>query len=303
MKLSIKNHAFFLNAFDEIGNFDIDQHGKNKLNLFALKISANDFDYKNLEKKLLDPLIDFSLSRAIIKDYKDKPAELSKKARDKFINYLNNKGELGELLLYCFLESHLKAPKILSKLELKTSTNLNVNGADGVHYLKLENGNYQLIFGESKTEKSITSGLTNAFKSINEFKTETNTSGQRKSGINYEKGLISDNIERETFSDKEKEFIQSIIYPNNDNTYQVDDAFGIFIGYEINISDDDKVLPNQDFREKIKQQIEIEVQSKLEHIQSKINEHNLQGHNFYIYILPFTELDKNRQDITQSITS
>jgi hypothetical protein len=53
-----------------------------------------------------------------------RPVELSKKARGKFIDYINNKGgELGELLLYCFLESHLKAPKILSKLELKTSTN------------------------------------------------------------------------------------------------------------------------------------------------------------------------------------
>jgi hypothetical protein len=43
--------------------------------------------------------------------------ELSQKARGKFIDYINNKGgELGELLLYCFLESHLKAPKILSNI-------------------------------------------------------------------------------------------------------------------------------------------------------------------------------------------
>ena len=55
-----------------------------------------------------------------------------------------------KLLLFCFLESQLKAPKILSKLELKTTSGLYVNGADGVHFLKLEDGNYQLIFGESK---------------------------------------------------------------------------------------------------------------------------------------------------------
>lgn len=48
------------------------------------------------------------------------------------------------------MESQLKAPKILSKLELKTTSGLYVNGADGVHFLKLEDGNYQLIFGESK---------------------------------------------------------------------------------------------------------------------------------------------------------
>lgn len=302
MELSITNNNF-LDAFDETGSFDIGSYGKNKLNLFTLKINANEFDYKNLERKLLEPMADFSLSRVMKMEYKNKPVELSKKAREKFISYLKNKGELGELLLYCFLESHLEAPKILSKLELKTSTSHYVNGADGVHYLKLDNGNYQLIFGESKTEKKLTDGLTNAFKSISEFKTECNTSNRSKSGINYEKSLISDHIEQETFSNEEKEFIKSIIYPTRGNNFQVDDAFGIFIGYETNISDDDKKLPNQDFRVKIKRQIKDEVQNKLEHIQSKINKHNLQGHNFYIYILPFTELDKNRQDITEGITS
>lgn len=302
MKLSLTNKGF-LDAFDEIGNFNIDENGKNKLNLFTLKINANEFDYKHLEKELLEPMADFSLSRIIKEQYKNKHVELSKKAREKFINYLNNKGELGELLLYCFLESHLQAPKILSKLELKTSTSLNVNGADGVHYLKLDNGDYQLIFGESKTERELTSGLTNAFKSINEFKNETNTKGDSKSGISYEKSLISDHIEKEAFSEEEMQFIENIIYPKRDNNYEVDDAFGVFIGYEMNISDEDKALSNPDFRERIKQQIKTEVEKKFNHIQSKINEYSLQGHNFYIYILPFTELDKKRTEITKHITS
>lgn len=299
MGLSI-SHNNFLESFDNIGSFDI---GKNKLNLFTLKINANEFDYNNLQKKLLEPMADFSLSRMIKEKYKDRPVELSKKAREKFIDYINNKGgELGELLLYCFLESHLKAPKILSKLELKTSTNHYVNGADGVHYLKLEDGNYQLIFGESKIEKKLTSGLTNAFRSINEFKEENNTKGDRKSGINYEKSLISDNIERE-FSGEEEEFIKNIVYPGGQNDYEVDDAFGIFIGYEITVPNEDKCLPNSDFREKIKEKIKKEIQGKLQHIQGKIDVHNLQGHNFYIYILPFTELDKNRKNIIKNITS
>jgi hypothetical protein len=292
MGLSI-SHNNFLESFDNIGSFDIGECGKNKLNLFTLKINANEFDYNNLQKKLLEPMADFSLSRMIKEEYKDRPVELSQKARGKFIDYINNKGgELGELLLYCFLESHLKAPKILSKLELKTSTNHYVNGADGVHYLKLEDGNYQLIFGESKIEKNLTHGLTNAFKSINEFKEEVNANGDRKSGINYEKSLISDNIERE-FSGEEKEFIKNIVYPVRQNDYKVDDAFGIFTGYEITVSSENKRLSNSDFRKKIKEEIKKKIEGKLQHIQGKIDKHNLQGHNFYIYILPFTELDKN----------
>lgn len=186
----------------------------------------------------------------------DRPGTLSRKAREKFLDYLRNKGELGELLLYCFLETHLNAPKILSKLELKTSTGHYVNGADGVHFLQLDNGNYQLIFGESKTIRSLTAALTDAFKSIYEFKNCINSKGDKKSGLPYEKSLVSDNLEKEEFSEEEVNFIRSVIVPKRDNNFEVDDAFGIFIGYEIVINAEDKRLSNSDFRLKVKEQID-----------------------------------------------
>jgi len=296
MELSFTDFDF-LNAFDELDELFIDEHKKNKLNLFMLKINANMFDYNYMQDKLLEPLIDFSLSRNIKDEYKHKPAHLSKKAREKFLNYVQNKGELGELLLYCFLESHLQAPKILSKLELKTSTSHYVNGSDGVHFLKLDNGNYQLI-----SIQGLTAALSDAFKSIDEFNREKNSSGNDKSGISYEKSLISDHLSKETFSDEEKAFIKSIIYPTRDGDFEVDDAFGIFVGYEIKISDEDKKLPNDDFRKKIQEQVKEEVQEKLTHITKKIDDYKLYGHNFYIYILPFTELSKSRTAIQKAIT-
>ena len=150
MDLSIGDFDF-LDAFDNLGSFEIDEYGKNRLELFSLKINSNEFNIKILEELLIDPMVDYALSRTVKEQYKNKPATLTRKAKEKFIDYVRNKGELGELLLYCFLETHLQAPKVLSKLELKTSTSHYVNGSDGVHLLKLDNGDYQLIFGESKT--------------------------------------------------------------------------------------------------------------------------------------------------------
>lgn len=296
MEVSIQDFDF-LDAFDHLGEFELDDHTKNRLNLFVLKINANQFDTKYLEELLVDPMIDFALSRQVRKKYGSKPGTLTKKAKEKFIEYIRNKGELGELLLYCFLETHLKAPKILSKLELKTSTSHYVNGADGVHFLALPSGDFQLIFGESKTIQGLTAALTAAFKSIDEFKREVNKTGQEKSGLPYEKGLISDHLSKETFSDEEKKFIESIVYPKRENTFEVDNAFGIFVGYEIDISEEDKRLPNDDFRKKIKKDIEEEVKSKFAHIIQKINEFNLYGHHFYLYILPFSKLDETRTNI------
>ena len=301
MELSITNEDF-LNAFDHMITQHTDEHKKNVLDLFILKTNANQFDYDQLQNCLLEPLANYSLSRKIKENYKEKPMEMSKKAREKFLHYLKNKGELGELLLYCFLESHLKAPKILSKLELKTSSSMYVNGADGVHYLKLADGNYQLIFGESKTIIGLTDGLTDAFKSIYEFKNEINSKGNEKSGLRYEKSLISDHLDKETFSDEEKEFVKKIIYPVKENMFEVDDAFGIFVGYEITIEDDHKKLSNSDFRDKIKNQIVAEITSKIDHIKKKITEFDLTGHNFYLYILPFTNLEKTREEILKNLT-
>jgi hypothetical protein len=301
VELSIKDFDF-LNSFEHLGAHFLDQHGKNKLDLFILKINANDFDYVSLKNNLIDPMIDFSLSRKVRKRYAGKPGTLSTKAREKFVEYINNKGELGELLLYCFLETHLKAPKILSKLELKTSTSHYVNGADGVHFLKLDDGNYQLIFGESKTIAGLTAALSDAFKSIFEFKNCINSKESKKSGLPYEKGLISDHLEKETFSYEERQFIETVIYPSRNSDFEVDDAFGIFVGYEISVRQEDKRLSNKDFREKIKNQIKMEVEASYNHVLKKIEAYKLYGHNFYIYILPFTDLDKTRSLIQQDIS-
>ena len=293
----------FLSSFELLMETTLDQYKKDRFNLYALKINANEFNYQYLQDKLVDPMIDYALSRETKKQYAGKSGTLSKKAREKFREFEKNDGELGELLLFCFLEAQLNAPKILSKLELKTSTKLYVNGADGVHFLKLKDGNYQLIFGESKMYKSIEKAFDRALQSIYEFKNEINRSGESKSGINYEKSLISDNLEKESFSEEEKQFLSSLIYPTENCSFYVDDAFGIFIGFEITISEEEKEMPNADFRNLIYERIKEEVKECLGTITKNIKNYGLQGHNFYIYVVPFTEIDETRKDILKGVIS
>ena len=61
---------------------------------------------------------------------------------------------MGELLLYLFLENCLHAPKLLSKMEIKTTRNQYIYGADGLHlYMtkdKYGNMLYQFVIGEAK---------------------------------------------------------------------------------------------------------------------------------------------------------
>ena len=297
MNLSIgTNH--FLDSFRKIQEKDIDE--KNKLNIFMININANEFDYRLLEENLRDPIISYAISRKVKEKYKDQAGTLVHKAKEKFIAYFQNDGELGELLLYCFLESHLKAAKILSKLELKTSNKKYVNGSDGVHYLKLPNGNYQLIFGESKMYTDLYEAIGEAFKSIKEFKDEVNSKGDEKSGITFEKGLISDNLNKEFEEDDEK-FLMDLIYPKSSNEFDVDDAFGIFVGYQIDVTPEERKLSHSDFRELIENKIINEIGKMEKSIKTRIRNKQLEGHNFYIYVVPFTEIENKRKEILGEI--
>lgn len=297
MNLSIGTNNF-LDSFRKIQEKDINE--KNKLNIFMININANEFDYKLLEENLRDPIISYAISRKVKEKYKNQAGTLVHKAKEKFVEYFQNDGELGELLLYCFLETHLKAAKILSKLELKTTNKKYVNGSDGVHYLKLPNGNYQLIFGESKMYTDLYDALGDAFKSIKEFKDEINSKGEKKSGVRYEKGLISDNLNKE-FDEEDEKFLMDLIYPKGSNEFDVDDAFGIFIGYQINVTTEERKLSPDDFRELIKNKIINEIDKIEKSIETRIKNKQLEGHNFYIYIVPFTEIENTRKEILKEV--
>jgi hypothetical protein len=98
---------------------------------------------------------------------------LSSKARDLFIKAKkgsNRSGEAGEILLYVLTEWLLKAPQIVSKMYLKTNTNMPVHGTDGIHarYDKVSK-KLHLYWGESKAHKTLSSALGSALASISEF--------------------------------------------------------------------------------------------------------------------------------------
>lgn len=271
-----------------------------KLNLHILKIENNQFCYPELINELSNHFISFSLSRKDITDFKknEKYGELYRKAASKFRHYNVNDGEAGELLLFCFLESHLKAPKILTKLEIKLSSNDYAKGSDGIHLLELAPKNYQLIFGESKLEQSLTTSISHAFKSIHDFLT------RKKNNIYDEIGLINSQLCKEAFDEDLYQFLKSVIMPKASDTDPIvkNNAFAIFAGFEIDPTDEEKRLSNDKFLRLIKSKIKARVESKMNHIKKKIEEYELFSYTFYVYVFPFMKLDETRKEIIKKIT-
>jgi hypothetical protein len=291
-------HESFLDLFYHDLQSEILENG-NLLNLFTLKIKNNSFSYDELIEELGNKLHYYALSRQQVDLLKkeDKLNDLIKIAKSKLRDHSVNDGELGEMLLYCFLESHLKAPKILTKLELKTASNDYVKGADGVHLLKLNEKDYQLIFGESKLQAALTIGIHNAFTSIKKLLTE-------KGKMKFEINLINSELVKEAFTPENYGFLKKIIIPSaKANETNMDYSFGIFLGYNMELTNEERNLPNDNFRTTIRDKIKKTVLNSIKSINYQIKKEEFVGYQFYLYVIPFSDLEKQRKEIIKEMTN
>lgn len=100
-------------------------------------------------------------------------SEIYRKARNKFRGHrldenLLTQGQMGELLLFHFIQRCMKAVPILRKMPITTSPNHERFGADAIHY-KIENGRHIIFLGEAKTytsEYKFNNAFTDAISSI-----------------------------------------------------------------------------------------------------------------------------------------
>lgn len=104
--------------------------------------------YEEIKKKLVNS----GKSEAAASQY------IGRKAKNKFRANKNSEnvliqGQMGELLLYHFIQKCMKAVPLLRKMNIATSSDHERFGADAIHF-KIENGKNIIILGEAKTYTS-----------------------------------------------------------------------------------------------------------------------------------------------------
>lgn len=291
--------AEFTKCFEKI--FD-DKLDKNSIKYFCPLIDSNDFNYDSIIEKLIDYMPHYCLSRSTYNAYKNRPAWLSKIARNKFMESNKNKGELAELMSFSFLESDLRAPKIISKMEIKQDNNIYVHGSDGVHILKTNSG-YELIFAEAKSYTNLYEAIKKAIKDIYDFKNKPKDNNSKETGINFEKGLISSGINKEVSSPEEEKIILDVVFPRRNSGISVNTSFAVVILYDPNLDKNLKSLSHDEYRVKVHFELEQQIKSRTDDIKSLIIQHDLHGHNFYFYIVPISNLQEKRQEILDEVIS
>lgn len=297
----IKNtiDAKFSESFKEIYSITID---KNSIKYFLPIIVSNEFNFGTMIKKLREYVPHYCLSRSTYRKFKNNPMELAILTQKKFRNLDVNEGELAELMGFAFLESCLGAPKLISKMELKTNKNDYVKGSDGVHYLETETG-YQLIFIEAKSKNNLKDAIEKAINSINDFKNEyvKDNNGSESTRLEFEKSLISTHIATENFTKKERQFIINMLYPNQKGIKNVDISFAVIILYDPNFDTNLKNKSYFDYREKVYSILKNQIEMQKETIKSLIIDKCLNGHNFYFYIVPIEGLEEKKKHILKEV--
>jgi hypothetical protein len=187
----------------------LDLDNPNCLRIFCMDVQNGKFSSEGLHSLLQSNIGRYVFSRARIEQFEldDDLDAVSLKATELLRSASNPKdkgagGELGEILLYLFLEQKLGAPKLLSKFEIKTSDNQYVFGSDGVHLLHSTDG-IQLILGESKIIGNLKSAVNDVFDSI--LKVEADSSNEVQ--------LVETTVFKEAFSRETAEYIKSLIVP------------------------------------------------------------------------------------------
>lgn len=285
------------NVFHEVRHSeDLQLRNPNHLRMFYLDISTTKFSYASLKDFLLDCVGWYFYDRSAIKKLNDEGHgnSISTRAMRRMLSKgkPDQKGtgsELGEILLYAFLEDVLGAPKLMTKVEL---TSLNDVHSDAVHLLPMPGDDeyFQMVFGTSHIVNDLGDAVENAFTALKAI----------LDGEDDEAKIVSASFLDQHFEDKKLEdYLISILKPSEEKGKLPEPAFGLFLGYSIDL--DKTKYSNREYEEKVIQKIEMDIRSVVNDIREKISQLGMDDHSFYIYVLPFDEAEKDKKAIMKEL--
>lgn len=263
------------------------------LQIYCLKFEDKDFDYNGLWRYLRNNIGYYVFSRAQIQQYSenDEIESISYDAADQLKQRSGgtlSADELGEILLYIFLERVLKAPKFMSHVELGGYGGFKSSRSSGIHILTAKSPlpYSQIVFGTSRIEGNLNSAIDDAFQKAVELK-------QRK---REERSFVETMIFTETFTKDVAQTLESIMLPSEGDVKKPDTAFGMFVGYSLD-SVADKGIPPEEYQSKAINQVKQDLLRALPYIESEIVQYGFEGYSIYMYILPFTDADVDKKKL------
>lgn len=288
------NSSGFENVFIEVPHDkDLGLLNNNHIKTFHFNIENNKFSHVGLQKYLLKNIGRYIYSRLQIDEFTTNNEqeiiahEAIKKLKESGFSDKQLGDELGNIIIYLFLEKILQAPKLYTNIECQE---VGLNKA-GVHLLKLsgQDKDFQMVFSKSNIANDLKESIDNAFE---------NLSLLNKSIPNHYR-FLETSILTQNFDNATSEHLKNIIIPQKrGHETTVNNAFGVLIGYSININ---RNVDNKTFVKNLKEQMIKDLQEQLPYIVTKINDLEMQNSSFYIYLMPFDNANNDKSTIMRNI--
>ena len=267
----------------------------NQLRMFCLDITNTKFSYASLKDFLVDCVGYYVFDRAELKKLEEGHAHsiglraLRRMMQNGKVDEQGTGNELSVILLYAFLEDVLGAPKLFSKIELCAFDQVH---SDSVHLLPMpdDDAYFQMVFGISNIVGDLGDAVDKAFAALTEI----------KNAEEDEARLVSASFLKQRFENKETEdYFISILEPSEEQVARPEPAFGIFLGYSIDL--DKSKYTNREYPGVVAQKIEMDIRSLIDDIKQKIADLGMDSYSFYIYVLPLDEAEADKKAILQEL--
>ena len=267
------------------------------LRLFQLNVVDNAFTFDALKNFLLINIGQYIYSRERIKKFMNeneitliglKAVELLRDRCNGDLSWLGD--ELGDLMMYVFLEQILDAPKVFSKFDLPAAGHL-VLGCSGVHLLQPDASipSYQMVFGKSRIDGDPRDAIDAAFVTLEAIKNDTTR----------ELRLVESTAFDKQFEPEVAEHLKSLIIPTKGQTVTHDTAFGVFLGYSLGLAADNKA--SAQFRTELADKMRFDIKNHVAYIADKIKTTKMERYSFYFYFLPFNKADSEKNSVMMSL--
>lgn len=264
-----------------------------QVRIYHLNVGDYAFDYIRLSKFIKENIGRYVFSRAKRNEYAVND-DIESIALDAATS-LKKRGagvtdaHFAEIMLYSFLECALGAPKIMSKIELQNIGGEYHSKSSGIHLLTMQGTTtpiHQLVFGGTDVLDDLHGAVDSAFSQIAEI----------KASASDEHTLVEANILNSSFSPEVTAFLKETIIPKPGRTKRPSMAFGVFLGYNVNVPDADKI-PSDEYVNAMIRKMQVDISACVPYIQNKIAELDLAMHSFYVYVLPLDDVSTDSTNI------
>lgn len=258
-------------------DFSFEKYFKRTLHL---DYTTKTYRQKDLVKLIRDSVPYFALTEQEMIDLEDIDksrtawARISKARKDK-------KGDYGELLLYLILLVYYDAPKFVTKVRLRSSATMQINGYDCAHFT-IEKDEPVLWLGESKFHQSFSTALTHAIDSLNEHCKILYTSD--------EMSILKPNVEinNDYMSDFKK--LESIF--KGKSIDKIKFKIPVLLTYDSNV-----IKNNEDISDNFKKELDVELLDFYKRVEEKTITSELKNIEFIFMLFPFNKVAEIKSDL------